>query len=94
MVKDTIINGDAYKLIKEVPDKSVDLVYTDIPYLGGYSKAHSHRKRIDRISETNKFYSGIDLSIIDDFIRVMKKTNMYIWCSNNQIMPIVDRIIG
>lgn len=25
--------GDCYKLIKEIPDKSVDLVYTDIPYL-------------------------------------------------------------
>lgn len=24
--------GDAYKLIKELPDKSVDLIYTDIPY--------------------------------------------------------------
>ena len=25
--------GDSYKLIKELPDKSVDCVYTDIPYL-------------------------------------------------------------
>ena len=24
--------GDAYKLIKEIPDKSVDLIYTDPPY--------------------------------------------------------------
>lgn len=24
--------GDSYKLIKELPDKSVDCVYTDIPY--------------------------------------------------------------
>lgn len=23
---------DAYKAIKEIPDKSVDLVYTDVPY--------------------------------------------------------------
>ena len=25
--------GDAYKLIKEIPDKSIDLIYTDVPYL-------------------------------------------------------------
>ena len=25
--------GDAYELIKEIPDKSIDLIYTDIPYL-------------------------------------------------------------
>lgn len=24
--------GDSYKLIKEIPDKSIDLIYTDIPY--------------------------------------------------------------
>lgn len=24
--------GDCYKLIKEIPDKSIDLVYIDIPY--------------------------------------------------------------
>lgn len=24
--------GDCYKLIKELPDKCVNLVYTDIPY--------------------------------------------------------------
>lgn len=24
--------GDCYKLIKEIPDNSVDCIYTDIPY--------------------------------------------------------------
>lgn len=27
-----IILGDCYKVIKEMPNKSVDLVYTDVPY--------------------------------------------------------------
>ena len=27
-----IYHGDCYKLIKEIPDKSIDLIYTDIPY--------------------------------------------------------------
>ena len=25
--------GDCYDLIKQIPDKSIDLIYTDIPYL-------------------------------------------------------------
>ena len=34
MIKpNNIYLGDCYELIKEIPDKSVDLVYTDIPYL-------------------------------------------------------------
>lgn len=28
--------GDSYELIKNIPDKSVDLVYIDIPYLIGH----------------------------------------------------------
>ena len=27
-----IYHGDCYKLIKQIPDKSIDLIYTDIPY--------------------------------------------------------------
>lgn len=28
-----ILLGDAYNLIKDIPDKSIDCIYTDIPYL-------------------------------------------------------------
>lgn len=30
---DKIYNLDAYKAIKDIPDKSIDIIYTDIPYL-------------------------------------------------------------
>ena len=30
--KNNIYHGDSYKLIKEIPDKSIDLIYTDIAY--------------------------------------------------------------
>ena len=32
---DTIQLGDCYELIKNIPDKSIDLIYVDIPYLIG-----------------------------------------------------------
>lgn len=30
---DKIYCADSYKAIKEIPDKSIDCIYTDIPYL-------------------------------------------------------------
>ena len=33
MELDVIYNEDCYKGIKKIPDKSIDLVYIDIPYL-------------------------------------------------------------
>lgn len=70
MKKDTIINGDAYQLIKDIPDKSVDLIYTDIPYLGKMSKQNSCLHGFGNIINVNKFYDGIDLSIIADFFEL------------------------
>lgn len=34
----TITLGDSYKLIKDIPNKSIDLVYIDIPYLFNQSR--------------------------------------------------------
>lgn len=28
-----IYHGDSYELIKKIPDKSIDLIYVDVPYL-------------------------------------------------------------
>ena len=43
-----IYHGDCYKLIKEIPDKSIDLIYTDIPYdfVGNGGGAFGVKKRL------------------------------------------------
>lgn len=33
METNKLYKGDAYEMIKQIPDKSIDLIYTDIPYL-------------------------------------------------------------
>lgn len=51
--------GDSYELIKQIPDKSVDLIYTDIPYdFGGNggggsfgSKKRDYHKEYLQVSE-------------------------------------------
>lgn len=116
--------GDCYKLIKDVPDKSIDLVYVDIPYLfadHGTSKtelgervskrelqflgvhekykdaeqtyAESLRIRKNKIKNTIDYISledGIDYRIFDDYLRVLKKMNIFIWCSKMQILDILN----
>lgn len=87
-----LLNGDCYELIKTIPDKSVDLVYIDIPYLiekGGVSNS-ALGKRLQKVTNTLQDISkGIDYSIFDELVRVMKYIYIYIWCSKEQILDIM-----
>lgn len=98
-----IIQGDAYKLIKSIPDKSIDLIYTDIPYDYKHNTISErererlsentssiNKRRITKIIELENFAKGIDYSILNDFIRVLKKINIFIWCSYSQLFEIHD----
>ena len=42
----TIQLGDCYELIKQIPDKSIDLVYIDIPYLIGYGGSEEKKSKL------------------------------------------------
>ena len=85
-----IYNGDAYELIKQVADKSVDLIITDPPYeiegihASGIIKDRYVKSSYNEI-KANDLDKNIDLKILDDFVRVMKKINIYIWCNKEQI---------
>ena len=80
----TIQLGDSYELIKQIPDKSIDLVYIDIPYLyakgGNVSKDKSAVSQ--RIAKVRNDYlknisSGINYSILDELCRTMKHIYIY-----------------
>lgn len=135
--------GDAYKLIKEMPDKSVDLIYTDIPYLIGsggggnselstriqkehyklgnkgskrnlekqlrelkekmdnattreeYEKWHCrHSNMLNKLNlDVANIVNGIDYKILDDFVRICKHIYIYIWCSKEQILPLLKYFV-
>lgn len=90
----TIQLGDCYELIKKIPDKSIDLVYIDIPYLFTHGKGGSGSlsKRVNRLmsEELIKVKDGINYEILNDFIRVLKNINIFIWCNKNQILDILE----
>lgn len=124
----TIQLGDCYELIKNIPDKSIDCIYVDVPYLmvsGGAGKSEISQRsaknkmellgvgkefnpnlrpaenlriaknKINQRSELNNsnITSGFDYKkFIDEAFRVMKKCNLFIWCSPMQIRDIMDYI--
>ena len=142
---DNIYNEDCYKAIKDLPDKCIDLVYIDIPYLigtGGTSDSDlanritrhqselGQNNALETIKKKIAFYkekmanaktqseyekyhclhsnclnhlnlkranitNGIDYSLFDDLVRVMKNIYIYIyiWCSKEQIFDIMEYFI-
>ena len=110
------------------PDKSIDCIYTDIPYLynqggsGGSSELgeRTAKKRLELMGalegfsnadmtygemlknakKEQKVYNdyvsiedGINYNILNEFVRVMKRINIFIWCSKLQLLEIMKFFI-
>lgn len=89
-----VILGDCYEVIKSIPDKSIDCIYVDVPYLfqkggSGNSRIANQVKKMKKELEDNEIYNGFDYNIFNDFKRVMKNVNCFIWCSKEQIFSIL-----
>lgn len=95
----SLLLGDSYELIKTIPDKSVNCIYTDIPYLyeSGSHGSSELSQRIYKYQKLNlqeaNIYNGIDYHILDEFIRISKNINIFIWCSRLQIFDILSFFI-
>lgn len=96
MEQDKIYLGDCLELMKEIPDKSIDLIVTDPPYLvtttgaGIYKKSDKeYVKELEKANITN----GFSAQILDELCRVMKKINIYLFCSQEQIISLLDYFV-
>lgn len=94
----TIQLGDCYELIKNIPDKSIDCVYVDVPYLMPNTRGASGgfmSKRVNNFydNEVSNFKDGFDLSIIHEFVRINKTMNIYIWCNKFLIKDLLNIFI-
>lgn len=99
MEANKIYLGDAYELIKQIPDKSVDCVYTDVPYaikLGKCSgcglKFRTDRENIKEIRE-RELDKGVKPELWDEVDRILRKDNIFVWCSKDQIPYLLDRYV-
>ena len=84
---DKIYNEDCLEGMNRIPDGRVDLIVTDPPYLihsecgGGILKKRDY---LDNITD-KKLNVGIDERFLEQMVRIMKKVNIYIFCSKNQL---------
>ena len=103
MELDVIECGDAYELIKKLPDHSIDLIVTDPPYqydsskwfTGGFENAQekAHYKNISERIEEDNLKKGIKAEMLDEWCRVLKKINLFIFCNKNQIISYLDYFV-
>lgn len=91
---DKIYNEDCLEGMKRIPDKSIDLIVTDPPYLletnggGIYNQADKQY-----VKELEDIRDGFRTEILDEMCRVMKQINIYLFCSQKQIIPLTDYFV-
>jgi site-specific DNA-methyltransferase (adenine-specific)/modification methylase len=88
--KVTLWQGDYFELIREIPDKSIDLILTDPPYnLSKYSTGNmkfTWRKDINNDLANWDRTEFNPAEVLDDFIRILKPAgNIFAFCSYNLI---------
>jgi DNA modification methylase len=85
--------GDCYELIKQIPDKSVDCIYTDVPYLmqNGGKGAGAFGKRVHNLIRRDmaNIIEGFNMALLDELFRISKRVNIFIWCNKQQLKPII-----
>lgn len=86
--------GDCLELMKDIPDKSIDLIVTDPPYeiIGGKCGGCFGREKRNyhgQLYDTG-LDKGISNNVLDELVRIMKKPNIYIWCNKNQLRQYID----
>jgi len=87
--------GNSYELIKEIDSNSIDMGCIDPPYeiavshgAGAFGvEKKLHYKQFEELS------FGITEEILDELCRVMKKINIYIFCSKNQFPMLIDYFV-
>lgn len=89
-----LLRGDCLELMKNIPDGSVDLVLTDPPYEIQTSGAGIY-KQADKqyVKDLNGMKDGFDKQVLDEICRVLKKINVYFFCSQKQIIPLLDYFV-
>lgn len=84
--------GDCLEVMKDIPDKSIDLIVTDPPYLHIKGGCKSKRLNVgcrnvnsNVVSNMSDFEEQQIYTYLDNAKKKMKKINMYVFCSKLQI---------
>lgn len=67
--------------MKDIEDKSIDLIVTDPPYDVHAGKGGGAFGNRDSFTDIQVMSNGFDILILDELVRVLKKINIYMFCS-------------
>ena len=89
-----IHNADCYAHIANIPDKSVDLIITDPPYLlsglkSGFAKEAGGGNYAKLIEKHNTLGKGFDFSLLKEFERIQPTLNAYIFCNQKLLKKLL-----
>lgn len=95
MEVDRIYNQDCMFGLKQLPNNSVDLVVTDPPYIVETNGAVIYeQKHLEYTQELTEMKNGFSEAVLDELCRVMKRINIYLFCSQKQIIPLTDYFVN
>lgn len=91
-VLNTTMLWDTNELIKQLPDKSIDLIVTDPPYAlqWGWSQFKDKRKYLKEITDQQQFAWWFSNELLYEFKRVLKLFNWYFFCNKHQVKQYLD----
>lgn len=84
-----IHNDDCLTMLKGIKSKSIDLVVTDPPYKVDTKGAGVYGS-VAQFKQIECMADGIKDEVLDELCRVMKKINIYLFCSKNQLVPLIN----
>ena len=101
MKTNIIYNADCLSMtggLRDLPDKSIDLVVTDPPYLietsgGGLCGDKKGIVKQFREHDLDFMKNGFSDEVLDELCRLMKKINIYLFCSQKQIIFLLDYFV-
>lgn len=97
-----LYKGDCLEILKDIPDKSIDLVVIDPPYelvksndikykrYNGGGAFGIAKRNYHNVLTNQNLIDGFDYGVLDELVRVMKKINIYIFCSKEMLKPLIN----
>ena len=80
-IRNTIIQGDCLEVLKQLPDKCVDLVLTDIPY-GEVNRDCNGLRELDKADADVVLF---DLSELTEELERVCRGSVYVFCGTEQV---------
>lgn len=87
----SIVQGDCMEVLKNIPDKSIDLLFTDLPYNQSFSGKGSLAKKYEYRKKEVQSISNFDPT---EFLEIVKPKlkifNAYIWTSKDLLRKYIE----